>query len=212
MLQQLYGDVYCWTERHGKPETTYYWNSFAIHLPPANVLALVDPLPLSPEDIKQIEEIGTPTHILLTCNWHLREAELFRQRWGCKIYINELGLDEAETQIDGTFQYGDRLWDSIEVIHIPNVSWPEETGLLVTQEKGLLILGDALCGGRADVGIPDGEVGIRSIDYILDCHKAQSSLRRLMEYPFDAMGFGHGSPILHQAKSALQRFLDSGAL
>lgn len=212
MIQQLYGDVYYWTERHGKPETTYYWNSFAIWIDQANVLGLVDPLPLSAEEIRQIEEIGTPTHILLTCNWHLRESELFRQRWDCKIYINELGLEEAETQIDGTFKHGDRLWDSIEVIHIPNVSWPEETGFLVGQEKGLLIIGDALCGGRADVGIPDGEVGIRSIDYILDRHKAPSSLRRLMEYPFDAMGFGHGAPILYQAKSALRRFLDAGAL
>ncbi|MBI1924360.1 hypothetical protein HYR99_08930 [Candidatus Poribacteria bacterium] len=212
MLQQLYSDVYCWTERHGKPETTYYWNSFAIRMAQANVLALVDPLPLSAVEIRQIEEIGTPTHILLTCNWHLRESETFRQRWGCKIYINELGLDESETQIDGTFKHGDRLWDSIEVIHIPDVYWREETAFLVNQEKGLLIIGDALCGGRADIGISDGEVGIFDIKYVPNPPKTEESLRRLMEYPFDAMGFGHGSPILHQAKSALQRFLDSGAL
>ena len=72
MLRHLYGDVYYWTEHHGKPETTYDWNSCAIRIDWANVLALVDPLPLTDAEIGQIEEIGTPTHILLTCNWHLR--------------------------------------------------------------------------------------------------------------------------------------------
>ena len=46
MLQQLYADVYCWSERHGEAEASYNWNSFAIRINQANVLALVDPLPL----------------------------------------------------------------------------------------------------------------------------------------------------------------------
>ena len=81
MFQHLYGDAYYWTERHGKPETPYDWNSCAIRIDRANVLALVDPLPLTDAEIGQIEEIGTPTHILLTCNWHLREGEIFRERF-----------------------------------------------------------------------------------------------------------------------------------
>ena len=153
MLRHLYGDVYYWTERHGKPETTNYWNSCAIRIDWANILALVDPLPLTDAEIGQIEEIGTPTHILLTCNWHLRESEVYRQRWGCKIYLNALGLAEAETAIDGTFEGGDRLWDAVEVIHIPHVGWTEETAFLVGQEQGLLIAGDVVCGGRADIGV-----------------------------------------------------------
>ena len=136
MFQHLYGDVYYWTECHGKPETIYDWNSCAIRIDSANVFALVDPLPLTAREIRQIEEIGTPTHILLTCNWHLREGEIFRERWGCKIYLNALGLTEAETRIDGTFEGGDRLWDAIEVIHLPHSGWGEETAFLVKQEQG----------------------------------------------------------------------------
>ena len=103
MLQQLYANVYCWAERHGKADASCNWNSFAIHVEQADVLALVDPLPLSPEEIRVVEEVGTPTHVLLSCNWHLRQSGRYRQRWGCKIYINELGLEEIEIPIDGTF-------------------------------------------------------------------------------------------------------------
>ena len=214
MFQHLYGDVYYWTERHGKPETTYDWNSCAIRIDRANVLALVDPLPLTDAEIRQIEGIGTPTHILLTCNWHLREGEIFRGRWGCKIYLNALGLPEAETTIDGTFKGGDRLWDAVEVIHIPHAGWREETAFLVEQEQGLLIVGDAVCGGRADIGVPEGEIGIftNQLAAISDRQKARSSLIGLMEYPFDAICFAHGTPIRHQAKAALQRFLDTNTL
>ncbi len=211
MLRHLYGDVYYWTERHGKPETTYDWNSYAIRIDRANVLALVDPLPLTDAEIRQIEEIGTPTHILLTCNWHLRESEVYRQRWGCKIYLNALGLAEVETAIDGTFEGGDRLWDAVEVIHIPHVGWTGETAFLVGQEQGLLIVGDAVCGGRADIGVPEGEIGIfpNQLESIPDCQKARDSLMGLMEYPFGAICFAHGSPIRHRAKAALQRFIDA---
>ena len=214
MFRHLYGDVYYWTERHGEPQTTYDWNSYAIRIERANVLVLVDPLPLTEEEIGQIEAIGTPTHILLTCNWHLREGEVYRQRWGCKIYLNALGLSKAETTIDGTFKGGDRLWDVVEVIHILNAGWREETAFLVEQEKGLLIVGDAVCGGRADIGVPEGEIGIftNQLAAISDRQKARKSLVGLMEYPFDVISFAHGTPIRHQAKAALQRFLDTNTL
>ena len=214
MLRHLYGDVYYWTERHDKPQTTYDWNSYAIRVEQANVLALVDPLPLTDEEIRQIEELGTPTHILLTCNWHLREGEIFRERWGCKIYLNALGLSEAETTIDGTFEGGDRWWDAVEVIHVPHVGWTEETAFLVKGEKGLLIVGDAVCGGRADIDVPDGEIGIFTNQFaaISGRQEARKSLVGLMKYPFDAICFAHGTPIRHQAKAALQRFLDTNTL
>ena len=214
MFRHLYGDVYYWTERHGKPETVYDWNSYAIRIDSANVLALVDPLPLTDEEIRHIEEIGTPTHILLTCNWHLREGEIYRERWGCKIYLNALGLPAVETTIDDTFKGGDQLWDVVEVIHVPHSGWTEETAFLVKQEKGLLIVGDAVCGGRADIGVSEGEIGIftNQLEAISDRQKARISLVGLMDYPFDAICFAHGTPIRHQAKAALQRFFDTNTL
>ena len=211
MFHQLYDNVYRWTERHGKPETTYYWYSFAVHIKQAGIFALIDPLPMSAEEIVEIEKIGRPTHILLTCNWHLRVGEQYRQRWNCEIYINKRGLAEAETQIHGTFRHGEKLWDVVEIIHLPDVSWKEETAFLIHQDKGLLIIGDAVCGGRADIGIPDREIGVHPIDRMATFQNegARKTLGDLMEYLFDAICFGHGTPILSNAKAALQRFIDT---
>lgn len=119
-------------------------------------------------------------------------------------------MNEAEFPIDGTFKHRDLLWNTIETIHISDVAWPEETAFLVKQNKGILIIGDALCGGRADIGIPDGEIGIypNQMKNISDIQKARNSISRLREYSFESMCFGHGSPILYQAKEAFQRFIE----
>ncbi|MDE0040615.1 MAG: hypothetical protein OXT74_01145, partial [Candidatus Poribacteria bacterium] len=119
MLRKISSHVYCWSEIHGATRNEPYpWNSYLIDVPDNDVAVLVDPLPVSPDDAREIEQIRTPTHILLTCEFHLRESELFRQRWGCEIWANEVELDRYETSIDGTFVHGGRLWGFIAPIFV----------------------------------------------------------------------------------------------
>lgn len=132
MLQRISANVSSWSETHGAARNEPYpWSSYLIPIPNRDVLVLVDPLPLSPEEIREVEAIGTPTHSLLTNNYHLREAAAFRQRWGCEIRLHESGLEDAEARIDKQLQDGDVLWDVIEVIHIPHMSFADEVSLLV---------------------------------------------------------------------------------
>ena len=210
MLHQLCDGVFRWTERHGRGEQTYEWNSYAVHIDEAAVMALIDPLPLTEGAIREIEGIRTPTHILLTCNWHLRESETYRRRWGCEILLNELGLPEAETELDGTFQDGDVFWSTITAVHLLDVNWKEETAFLVERAEGLLVIGDAVVGGRADLGIPHGELGVHPQARIASLRNeaARKTLKGLLTYPFDAICLGHGTPILENAKAALLRFID----
>ena len=170
MLQQISSNVYRWTELHGAARNEPYdWNSYIVHLPEANKLALVDPLPLSNDEIRQLESIAKPTDILLTNSWHLREAERYRQKWGGNIYLNRTGVDEEEVPIDETLQEGDRLWDAIHVVDLSGVYLENETAFWV---NGVWIIGDALCGGRIDQGIADGD-GWDSVSTLLRryrCH------------------------------------------
>jgi hypothetical protein len=72
MLDSLTPHLFTWAEIHGASRNQpYRWNSYLVQADRGRVRALVDPLPLSVEEIQQIEEIGLPTHIILTCNYHL---------------------------------------------------------------------------------------------------------------------------------------------
>src|SRR6266498_901609 len=92
-----------WTGVHSRR------TGYAARLPAAGALVLIDPPPLTPEACAQLEALGPPSHIVLTCNWHLRGGEAYRRRWGCPILVHEAGLATAETAIDGTFRTGERL-------------------------------------------------------------------------------------------------------
>ena len=126
MLQPISSDIFCWTEIHGAQRNEPYpWNSYVIRVPSANVLALVDPLPMNDEHIEAVDNLGKPTHILLTCEFHVRETQTYRERWGCEVLTLEEGLEDFEIPIDGVFCDGDHLWDFITAIYVPDIYYPE---------------------------------------------------------------------------------------
>jgi glyoxylase-like metal-dependent hydrolase (beta-lactamase superfamily II) len=70
-----------------------------------------------------------------------------------------------------------------------------------------MIIGDTLCGGREDIDVPDGEIGIFSTHRITDPMRARDSLKRLAEIGCDLVCFGHGSPV-REPRRAFEKFLD----
>ena len=210
MLKQISSAVHVWSEIHGAArEKPYLWNSYLIQVKDSDVIILVDPLPLSAEEIREVEEIGIPTHILLTCNWHLRESQAFRQKWGCEVHLHQDGLRDLDVPVDGTLQDKDLLWDLIQVIHIPDVHYVEEVAFLVKGDGNTMIVGDLVCGGRMDRGVPDGQLWIHAPEYIQDLQDARNSLRKLSEYSFAKLCFGHGTPITQSAKDVFNEFIEN---
>ena len=172
-------------------------------------MVLVDPLPLSPDEMREVEAIGTPTHILLSNNYHIRETAAFRQIWGCEIRLHESGLRVSEVPIDRALQDGEVLWEMIEVIHIPNVSFADEVSFFVRREGGTLIVGDALCGGRKDRGVPDGSLWVNGPEYFPDLQAARRGLSKLMAYSFERLCFAHGSPVMRRSKEKLKELIEN---
>ncbi len=209
MLRQISSHVYCWSEIHGAARNEPYpWNSYLIDVPNEDAAVLVDPLQVSSSDAREIEKIEIPTHILLTCEFHLRESEIFRKCWGCEIWANEIECDRYETSLDGTFVHGQRLWDFIDPIYVPDVYFPE-TVLLVRDGGGGLIIGDMLSGGRQDAGIAEGDLGIYAPEYIAELGKARNSIALLLDYSYSFICFGHGTPIFDEPKAKLRRYVES---
>ena len=70
------------------------------------------------------------------------------------------------------------------------------------------IVGDIVSGGRKDCGIPDGEIGFNAPEYLVDLTKTRVSLGRLLHLEFDVLCFGHGTPVLSNAKDVLRGFVE----
>ncbi|MCH8291423.1 hypothetical protein IH992_10025 [Candidatus Poribacteria bacterium] len=208
-MQRISPNVWMWSETHGEARgEPYPWNSFVIRVPQHKVLALIDPLPASDADVREIETIGKPTHIVLTCEYHLRSTDWFKKRYGCLVLANEVEIDRYEVAPDCAFRSGESLWQLIDLVFIPHASYPE-TALLVKESGGVLIVGDLLSGERLDKGIPKGGLGIFGPQFIVDLQKTRASLRGLLDYSFQIMCFGHGHPLTGHPKEALRSYLDN---
>ena len=208
MLRQLSDSVWWWVEMHGEARgEPYTWNSYAIHIPDGPALALVDPLPMTAEEVIQIEKLGPPTHILLTCEYHLRDSEACRDRWGCKILANEIEADRYEVELDGTFRADDRLWGAVDLIYLPDQCFPQ-TAFLVPDSGGILLVGDLLAGGRLDMRIPEGELAVIGPDYIPDLARARRSLGRLLNHDFGVLCPAHGHPVVDDPEGKLRAYLE----
>ena len=209
MLTKLTPNLFTWAEIHGASRNqAYNWNSFFVQDERNSVRILIDPLPLSESEIQQIEELGGPTHLVLTCTYHERCLTEFKQKWGCQVLLHENQGQEAEFAVDDTFADRDVLWDLVEVIRVPDVRHGEEVSFYLRSHGGAFIFGDLLSGGRKDSGIPDGRVGINAPEYLVNLDTARLSLRMLLHFEFDLMCFGHGSPIVRGAKEVLKHFIE----
>ncbi|MCG9133878.1 hypothetical protein J5I95_19590 [Candidatus Poribacteria bacterium] len=212
MLTKLTPYLFTWVEVHGASRNqAYNWNSFLVQDESNSIRALIDPLPLSANQIQQIDALGGPTHLMLTCAYHERSLTEFKRRWDCKVLIHENQVQDAEFTFDDTFTDRDVLWDLVEVVRVPDVRHREEVCFYLKSHGGAFIIGDLLSGGRKDSGIPDGNVGINAPEYLVDLDTARLSFSMLLHFDFDLMCFGHGSPVVCGAKDVLRHFIESDA-
>ena len=208
MLTKLTPQLFTWVEVHGASRNqAYTWNSFLVQDEDNSIRVLIDPLPLSENEIQHIDELGGPTHLMLTCTYHERYLTELKEKWGCRVLLHENQVQEAEFAVDGTFADRDVLWDLVEIVRIPDVRHGEEVSFYLRSHGGAFIFGDLLSGGRKDAGIPDEKVGINAPEYLVGLGAARLSLSMLLHFEFELMCFGHGSPVVRDAKEVLRHFI-----
>ncbi len=158
---------------------------------------LIDPPPLSSEDIAQIEELGVPTAIILTNKDHRRHAPQARDRFDTHIWIHENDRSLVDCECDHSYNDDTILYQALHVIRVPNSKSPGESALYWKAKK-TLILGDSL------IGKPAGRLSLLPDDKFADPGKARIGVGVLSDCEVDRILVGDGNSILEGADRVLK--------
>jgi glyoxylase-like metal-dependent hydrolase (beta-lactamase superfamily II) len=176
-------------------------NGYALVLDESAIL--IDPPAPEPADWPKFEALRPISRIILTNRDHVRDAELFRQRFGARLVAcTDEVAQFAPVVIDELVGEEDRIAGVLRIIHLPGKS-PGEIGLLLAREEGgVLFLGDAI------IGNPPGSLGLIPEQKLDDPTLLRHSLRKLLDYDFDVLLFCDGKPLLTGGKQAVEEFVN----
>jgi glyoxylase-like metal-dependent hydrolase (beta-lactamase superfamily II) len=195
-MDEIVADVFTWawfSEPHG-----YNFNGHLVRHTGGNLC--IDPVQPTDACLAEIARMGA-VKILLTNRNHSRAANLVRARTGAKVFIHPDDAAHARSQgaeIDGPLNVGETL-GPFTIVAVPGKS-PGEVALHWPERK-LLIVGDAV------IGNPPGQCGLLREKVMDDPARLRQSVRQLPGLDFDALLFGDGVSILHDAKGRLQELV-----
>ena len=163
---------------------------------------LVDPPPMTAEDVLQVRGGGPVDYIVLTNRDHEREAARYQKELQCQVMVPAADAPHMAITAERTYKDGELLPGGIWVIHLQDQKSPGESALFLQQGKGVMIVGDAL------IGKPPGFVNMLPAEKYEDATKAREGLRRLLKYSFDTLLCGDGAAVMTGARQAVERALN----
>ena len=195
-MQEILTDIFTWpwfSEPHG-----YNFNGHLIRHPEGNLC--IDPVEPSEEELDEIASLGV-ARILLTNRNHSRASNKLRERTGARTSIHSNDAAHARDQgtvLDDALAVGQTIGPLV-VVDAAGKSpgevafhWPE---------RRLLMVGDAV------IGNPPGHFGLLHEKVMDDPERLRQSVRRLLDFDFDALLVGDGEPILEGAKARLEELV-----
>jgi len=196
-MREIISGVYTWSWL--SPKHGYDFNGFAFESDGG--LIVIDPAIMGEDDLDELLKLGNPETVILTNKDHERVAYDLRDKFGSKIYINETDSSFLKSPPDNTFKDGDVIAGNLRAINVPNNKSPGETALLLSRDKGILFIGDAI------IGWPKGEFSLLPFGKYENPQMAKESVKVLLEYDFDTVLVGDGVSILRGGKEAVERFV-----
>ena len=163
---------------------------------------LIDPPPMSEECRRQVAARPI-TAILLTNRDHVREAMDWRIRANVPIWAparDAMAIDFVT--LDVAYNDGDVLPCGLRAVGLSDGKSPGETALYLGRFGGIFTVGDAL------IGHPPGTLSLMPAEKYADAGKAAAGLRRLLDFPFDAVLVGDGISLPTGARAAVVQCID----
>ncbi len=164
---------------------------------------LIDPPPMTPQDLAFTKQNGPIDYILVTNRDHERDTASLKKELDCSVMVPELDAPEMTIPVDKTYKDGELLPGGIWVIQLSDQKSRGESALFLQQGKGILLLGDAL------LGKPSGSLSMLPAEKYTDAAKAKEGLQRLLKYQFDSIIVGDGTSILTGGKPILEQAVAS---
>jgi glyoxylase-like metal-dependent hydrolase (beta-lactamase superfamily II) len=204
-MREILPGIFTWGSTYA--DRPWDLNGYAISLDESTVL--VDPPAPEEDDWPSFEAMKPIAKIVLTNRDHVRDAELFRTRFGAHLVADANEVTQlAPIAIDEAVREGDLIAGTLRVIHLPGKS-PGEIGLYfdpthhaVSRELGgILLLGDAI------IGNPPGALSLIPEPKLDDSAMLKRSLRKLLDYDFDVLLLCDGQPVLSGGRLKVVEFL-----
>jgi len=145
--------------------------------------------------------------VLVTIYWHLRSAELVRDRYGARVWGNEKAREDVEELVAGLVEDGAELPGGVvPFTPIPNDSDEVETAYWLPRQRAVAV-GDIL------IETPEGlrvwwENKTEERRTALQ-ERVRPALRRLLRLPIELILLPHGGPITSDAKQSLEAALEA---
>jgi glyoxylase-like metal-dependent hydrolase (beta-lactamase superfamily II) len=202
-VKELTPGLWRWTGRHPDWQAGEDWDEDVgcVYYEGPDRIALIDPLipPEAPDRFlaaldRDVERLGRPVAIVLTCYWHRRSADDLAGRYGGTVWATDESANARDISVTGGVPSG------IEAIEVPRlgeiVFWIPEHAALV---PGDILLGDGSGGIRI---CPDSwlKEEVRS-------EPVRRALEPLLDLPVERVLLSHGEPVLSGARAALERAL-----
>lgn len=156
---------------------------------------------------KEIESLGIePERVVLTHadGDHVGGFDAVIDRYGAESYVPESSSLDTAHEPDVRYADGDDV-GSLLAVAVPGHA--RDQHVLVDEERGILIAGDALSG--ADLrGFPEGYLLPHAAVFSEDSKEAELNLDRLLAYDFDSVLVYHGSSVIGDAYEVLDRYVN----
>lgn len=186
-------NFYCWSVFN--PERNIDFHGYLWVHPEGNVA--IDPLPLSPHDLRHLLEQGPLTQIILTNSDHVRAAEDLARETGALIWGPAAERAHFPIACSDWLQAGEHRHGDLQIFTLNGSKSPGELALLL--EGDTLVTGDLIRAhdaGRLSL-LPDAK--------LTDKAAALASLAELAALPgIQAVLPGDGWPIFSGGQAALQ--------
>ncbi|MBA3830283.1 MAG: hypothetical protein H0X34_00010 [Chthoniobacterales bacterium] len=165
-----------------------------------NRLFLVDPIPLTPDALRELSARDSVCAVFVTNTNHARAAGFFAGQSGATVLASATTANALIDLEILSIAAGDLVADHIEVIALEGAA-EGEIALHLRNDGGSIVLGDALINFE-----PNGFT-LLPAKYCSDQKLMRRSLRQLLDFSFERLLFAHGTPIVSSARTKLEVLL-----